>query len=474
MDERMPSVISNESRLLSLPPEIFGKIFERFMVDHGLDPAMQLRFVCRTFSNEVLRTVCRLEYLEDPWPANYRYQHPNLALEYLLSKFKGERAIKYHITRLIDVTVNSIIEEMPDLQPRREEFMRGLCWCLFDARYKYMNKIDDVLNDDDELTRVNEYVDRRRNMLAAAAYLGITALVQRLVDRGVEDKGTRFGYPLNCAVAGGNLDVIRLLRDRKFVLSHAHYPNFLPSNHGLVLRILCEPAWGRSGPRSPESPGHISNVAYAIMRAVAIGDSETVTYLLGRAETYGRKYELLEWFKSVGGLYDSMLWIAAHHGHMGLVQHALQNDASVDRMLGWSIWGIRGVVPGRRITGSPLDAAAKSGHWEIVRLLLDTGAKATSKALAGAAKAGWLLIAQTLADEGASVWPCWSGSGQMAFVEIVERGNLDMVRLFLEHGFAKERTEQQQYITAYAYNFARKKGMHSIMKLIEAYGFQPK
>ncbi|ORY15471.1 hypothetical protein BCR34DRAFT_178524 [Clohesyomyces aquaticus] len=400
--------------------------------------------------------MCSLSCLEEPWPLEQRirYQHPNLALAYLFSKAKGTRANEYEITRRINNKVRWIIQLMPEAQHREEEFLRGLCWEVIERRGKL--QVAELLERVELLGENRQYATRlgegnEELISTCASYLGLTPIVETLV--GQDLTRVSLNDHLSSAVAGGHIELVRLLLSRGATIRTPFFPALLKKSHAPILRLLYD----------AKSVRFFCNLAYAHETAAAIGDMDTVIHFLRESE-----FSDLSWQPRGGStLYRTILGTGAYYGHLELVQHAAQYTTDLECLgnCGKDCGGAG------RLTTSALEAAAQRGHYSIVRFLLAKGAKPTSKALSGAAKAGWLRIAEGLIGAGVKVCPCWSGSGNMAFTDVVMRGDVDMAELFLHSGFGRnDAAFEYPFATKLAKYYAEKEGMHSMVRLIEKYG----
>lgn len=287
---------------------------------------------------------------------------------------------------------------MPELEDRRQEFLQALCWGAVQ------------LSDTDNISQIlsKNHVsgsmywtkpckpDSLENRLAASAYLGIVPLVEQLLVKKPDGYFTENGYAVNSAMAGGQHYLACSLLRRGYSWSERRYPSFLPDGHCAVLETLIE-----------LYPEGIEVFRRAMLRATAVCNYEAVVGLIARARNASNQPQDEEeqpgFLCNTVSFYNAMLCVAAYHGSEKLVRYAVEHGAALDCKPGWQLWGIRGILP-KRNPFTPLEVAAKRGHWSIVRLLLNKGAPATSKALGEAAKAGWIRVAQTLIDEGVKVY----------------------------------------------------------------------
>lgn len=462
---------------------------------------MHLRYVCRTlrtyglkdisipnfdvgtFDDEVVQTVCNLRCFEFPASNYNRYQHENLALKYLFARTQSGRVNGHHITRAITNSVENIIKEMPELEPRRDEFVYGLCWCAI--QISAAPTVHALLNTFYEIPKRTDNcrVTPLDNAFAAAAYLAITPLLQRLLSKvDPQNSISDFGTPLNSAIAGGNHLVVELLLSHAFTVSEHSYPRFLSKDHSSTIQILAD--------QTPEPTA--GTFRAAILRATAIGDFDTVVHYVQCLKHLPpdmktrQKWDvpLQNWSATANDstgfqcLYNCILYVAADHGYQNLVRYAIKNGANVNCRPAWSL--LRGVVS-KRNAFSPLATAAKRGHLAIVRFLLNQGATPTREALKQAARVGWFDVTQTLLDAGVNLWPI-KGTPENGFIgtldcgfndfqEIVKRGHVDITRLYLHTagGLNKSTDKTMKKHAAAAYRIAQQEDKREILELMEQY-----
>ena len=148
--------------------------------------------------------------------------------------------------------------------------------------------------------------------------------------------------------------------------------------------------------------------------------------------TFNEVSSFVEWPSSTGLISicdkledNAQLVDAAKAGHEEVVRLLLDQGADVNRRCSWR--------------SSPLAEAAKAGHEAVVRLLLDRGADMNSSGiwgnspLAEAAEAGHEAVVRLLLDRGADVNS--SGTwGNSPLAEAAEAGHEAVVRLLLDRG----------------------------------------
>jgi hypothetical protein len=440
----------------------------------------------------VIESICHLRCFEATASNYKRYQHQNLALRYLYSTTQTGYSKDHYITKKITEVVDYIIVEMPELETSREKFIYELCWCVIQLSGK--STVDEVLSNYSLLfgreRRCHGRYELRDNAFAATAYLGIMPLLQRFLGKSdllLQKNISDFGWPVNSAIAGGQLEITELLLSRKFTMDEERWPNFLSKDHSNVLRFLVD--------RNPKP--NVATIRAAILRATAIGNFTTVVDYMSRLRNLPPETKTPEELKmplhswsatradeeGFQNLLNCILYVAADHGHLELAFYAVSNGASTNSRPSWSIFDIGGVVHGRNIF-SPLEIAAKRGYLGLVRYLLDEGGKPTQIALKQAARLGWLDVTRKLLDAGVYLWPLkrqpqpdrrgnfWISApncGFYDFPEIVRRGHVDIARLYLQRGFDKRSDKAMKERAAEAYHIAQRDDKREILGLMKEF-----
>lgn len=258
------------------------------------------------------------------------------------------------------------------------------------------------------------------HIIAAAAFLGKLDVVASLLRKGVDvnTSSAYFGFPLRAAAGRGHVEVVRFLLEHGANVSNpgGYSPYCHDEDTALqaasrrgddtIVRLLSEPIYGLQ----------TAGVAYdnAMLGAVRYGHVNLVKYMLHRCNSPNLKV-----------LQSEMLVVAAGFGHLQLVQTMLGNGVDVDYI------GIRYV--------HVLTEAAAGGHALIVSLLLEKGALFDSNghdkgALNLAARLGHEDVVRILLDNGADV-NTDSGSGfKNPLYEAAMSQDVGMMRLLLDRG----------------------------------------
>jgi ankyrin repeat protein len=311
------------------------------------------------------------------------------------------------------------------------------------------------------------------NALAASVYLNATHLSEKLIYNGVGDVNTYFGRPLYVAVGKGLVDIARQILDkevptpevRRNAIWSAAMNGQIPA-----IQLLLEPKYAANIDDACEW----NTFELAARQAAQAGQRDTVLFLVQQASLRG----LLDSWRGtvmrksfpvrplVAALYDSILWHAALGGQEDMVRLALDNGANIH--------AIR--QPGMGCS-TPLDAAARSGHEGVVRLLIARGASPirqrktlVQRPLVNAVEGGWLRIAQILIEHGAEVNPDKECLDRVPLMAAVKHRNAGAVRLLLQNGAGLEGCRA---VSKEAYSYAALHGFAKIMHILEEYGVDP-
>lgn len=261
---------------------------------------------------------------------------------------------------------------------------------------------------------------------AGAAYLGIENFdyshdlvrIERHANellplRCIDSYGERrpanyFRGVLPAACKGGNTNIVRLLLDNGHVPDRWCRSQAICQGHLEIVKILSQP-----GKLPPVDRWYRQHIEREVMIAFEQGHSDIVNFLLPAREAIP---EYVDEFRG------SAICEAARNGHINLVRQVLD--------MGWdpeSLGGYHHI--------SVLENACRCGRPEIVALLLERGAKPHSRSrtapMAEAGVSGHLGIMQQLLRAGVDVNQY---HGQWLFQPCVY-GRLNAVRFLFENGY---------------------------------------
>lgn len=246
-----------------------------------------------------------------------------------------------------------------------------------------------------------------------ASILGLSEVVSLLIERGdkLDELGGYCGSPLHAAAFNGHIGVLYQ------ILEHGADSNLVAGHFGSVLQIA-------------SYRGHAEIIVLLLSRGADVNlDSGYYGGALQAAAAAGRKEEvqlLMEYGADVnahGGAFGNALTASAEGAHAEVSQMLLENGAYTN-------------AQGDLETCSALYRAAARGHPELVRLLLDAGAKLTpddsqkESPLTAAARGGYEGVVQMLMQAG------FGGFYQKisALFAAVQHGHPAVVELLLRVG----------------------------------------
>ena len=327
---------------------------------------------------------------------------------YIHSRTVRDHGRVHFLSEIIYNTTDYILQYSPNSGTPKADYVRTLCSAVVQACTT--TNVIQIVNSTYPSPQYPRSIDiecsTEESALAAAAYLGLDPLLERLVNDGVRDVRTYFGRPLMWAARRGNLEMTRLLLEKGFKIDIVEDLEEAARNgHDDILRLLLD--------RTPDG--------YEIaIRAAASGGHLDIISNLMRHDSQA----------SAGKLWNRILFIAARHGQEQVARMAIDEGANPDFML-------HPVCP--LIT--PLDAAAKGGHLGVVKLLLTRGAtlrpRRQANPLIHAIKSGWLAVAQYLIDHGAIVNPIKTHKELRPlnpWMTAIVHGQADMLRLLIKNG----------------------------------------
>lgn len=344
------------------------------------------------------------------------------------------------------------------------------------------NAKEEVTNDDGNENRIDD--DANANVtdtFAAAAHVGNTSLLKKLIDEGVDidaESGC-FGRALRGAAFGGHRDAVLLLLDhgadanlgsrianarlqtswKATALNCGRESTALQAaarrGHERIVRLLLKPKY--------QVVAKGNDYKRAILHAARGGHSSLLQALIDIGKIK-KPEELQQW----------ILVEACHYGHEPIIQMMLDLDTNLNDVYRGEEHEWVGSV-----AKSPLRIAASHNFHNIVQLLLANGADpnkipdtymddeyADTTPLHDAVQGGYERVAQTLLDHGADIN---AGKFHSPLDVAVRRGTLEMVRFLLERGASLDTETQaskgQAFLAA-----AADRGHEPMVRLLVTHG----
>src|ERR1700759_420931 len=145
--------------------------------------------------------------LEDPLYYK-RYLEPSFLTEYIYIKAFSKNVSKYYPLSTVHQTVDCILDQNPQDQHRRIEYVRALCGLIVQTwptptAFHTLYSLD-----------YNEMYSKpsvAQNCLVAATYLGLMPVVKAMIKNRTDDTDTVFGRAIDCAIKRGDFDLAVLL-----------------------------------------------------------------------------------------------------------------------------------------------------------------------------------------------------------------------------------------------------------------------
>lgn len=326
-----------------------------------------------------------------------------------------------------------------------------------------------MMSSDSSMCTIKISSSNSGHILAAAAFIGKVDVVASLLPKGVnvDTNSAYFGFLLRAAAKRGNVEVVRLLLEQKANVSntdklalHCHNKDIALQaasrrNNNTIVRLLSESIYGLQ----------TAGVAYenAVLDAARHSHVNLVKYILDRYDSANRK-----------GLQSEILVVAAGIGHLQLVQTMLDNGIDVNytgfgyiHVLTEAAAGGYALVVSLLLEKGALfnskghdrgaiNRAARYGHEDVVRVLLDNGADVNADSGSGfqnplyeAAMSQHVSMMRLLLDRGADIkaFEC----GESAFDRAIRMGYEEVIRVLVEAGVDIDSTGYDGILTAIMY-----------------------
>lgn len=438
--------------LLDLPPEVLHIILYYSALSRQLKRALRLRLVCKAFAVLLYPALFETERLLNQGPpgrigtldcqlllqnGGEKVWHEYLVWRVLRAKTERSRE-RYLEIRQVALAVHEEMQQAASdgaHTPKLREVVEALCWLLLHQEVKgkgcqrqpqqwyWWGPTERPQKAPSAPTArfLSRHVLFPLSLLSAAAYFNLPALVQRLLDAGYNPHHHSFLFApaTQLAAQAGHHDMLVLLRRPEYTLSPA-------------------------------------TENWALVGAAIRGDMETLEFVLEGeslpvmspstcwAKYYGSAYDVGERCHArsravymriseafcPGAALEPYVWELAHYAHLG-------NLDMVKYLLDYGL-------PIQPTNGeTPLVAACRGGHRNVVQFLLARGAdpnhlSATPYgdcALHLSATAGSLALTRLLLDHGASSQRlAWHDGCYPALWWAFARENPAVVRLLVEHG----------------------------------------
>jgi hypothetical protein len=302
------------------------------------------------------------------------------------------------------------------------------------------------------------------DVLSAAAYTNKLSVVEELSEHkeNLRQGSGTLTSPYYAASLGDNVSVMEhLLRKNKLngtdprsiILTQFRFAAENGSKH--IVEYLLHPDWKRSLVENDRQ----DIVVNTFDKALHTPDTDIFDFLISFRETIGLKNLTQEQLAS-------LLTDAVKHGRVDMTAKLLQLGAPTE-----------GKAYGHQVTNRPLIAACRSGNKEVVRQLLEHGAKLTGHEIGQAAEKGQMGMLKLLMEYGANVnrgipegadnflHSRWYLRTLAPIVSAVRLEHTDMFYLLVENGAILEGE-----VGLTAAKRAREEGLKSMLVLLQDQG----
>lgn len=387
----------------------------------------------------------------------------SLVSRYLLDRTLADRTNSNNLIATIQGTINYMLkyegfntDARQQVASLRRDYARSLCALVSTAPRWSSQEIWILISGLKPNTA--DHVENRpgkshHGALAAAAYLGKSELVKSLLEGSNIhiNRETYYGTPLMCAARGGRCDIARLLLKHRSAEHLAEFPHrsalSLAAFDGneetvrLLLEAVQSQQWTKNQWNWLQEP---------MVEAARGGHQQLVDLLKETAVDLFDDSALL-----VEALITSVLFQAAHHGHVDLVRSALDNGACPNNS---------------ERSHPPIWYAASRGHNNVVRLLLARGADQSQPAngnpLIIAVRRGFRSTAEVLLDHGdydfnLELLNEWVNTAPLKVA--AEHGQAHMVRFILDRGFDLDRYPE---VGQMAIKWAAANGYDTVVRML--------
>lgn len=325
------------------------------------------------FDSEIILAIWLTRALEDPGCPRRLPVDNRIVVEYLRLRTISDHTHRHGLTTVIDDAIESVTRMAPEALATGDNLVREACRAILQAnRPAWLTAFVSVPNMLSKLVPMG--CKSAENSLAFAAHLGLTSVVRRLLEDGVQDTRSDFGYASHCVVQHRDSQLASVFLQTKLDLS-IRQANGNTSDCFLVHeKFQCTAQNGRRG----ISIHHYESL---ICHATAFGVLETVERLIDALCDDEGAFERCNcWFflsKSVSSNPNTQvdlrttalnltLVIAAFFGDFDKAQAALNNGASASCSgEGWNM---------RQMRQSALSCAARGAHEQLFQLLVRHGA----------------------------------------------------------------------------------------------------
>ncbi|KAF2873065.1 hypothetical protein BDV95DRAFT_490003 [Massariosphaeria phaeospora] len=456
-----------------LPDELLLAILTQAACVRSIKRALRLRLVSKRFANIATTAIFNSGILDCEEIFSYIYRGPIFWAEYLAYRtlmhtrqkspyMKITLLVAQHICRYRNASADeTCVATGAATDGQLRECVLGLC-IMFTLRLEMASSRLSwmlVASTDAPEEEVDEAsLEFKRYLLSAAAWIGEKSLVVKLVGEGcnyADEPGIMMCLaPLRAASYRGHVDIVKFLMvdDSGEAPDLRKRPNLIVTyamlnDHTELLDLAMDPSWHR-GELMPED--------YHDLRILALSSASNL-------ETFIRLFEDM---KPDITKYES-IWLpsgAAEQGHATILKYLIDKEGTevnADFSNNMSLFQSR--CPAKFRTNlfgitdyTLLGRAARAGHMNVVKILLDAGAK-HGHAMQFAAMSGSRTLVRLLWEHGENK----DDPVQGAFATAVDRENTAMFYLLEEMG-----AKLEDDVRAAMIQKAQEEGLESMVRLL--------
>ncbi|KAI2615575.1 hypothetical protein GGS26DRAFT_579443 [Hypomontagnella submonticulosa] len=447
--------------LSSLPNEMIHAILVRAVQVRSAKRALRLRLVSQSWSSMVLDAILDAGILEDPglliwltclWPQYLTHRIMRMGRQLprplLIIRQAAERVVAFRGEKASADALRGCVFEICSIPPYvNRGYQEYTEWLAVPQQEELEGLANGVPEDDEEFAQA---------LLAAAAYAGEVALVRELLltlrkapylicrQPGGFDPPI-LGYALDVAAFKGNVEVTRLL------LEHIKWLGLEECGHAAVVQFASQGNQLGTLELGLDCRWHnwpsVSDIH-------STTDVEIFKRLLDFGiEHYSSRTPRDDWrdclFKNFS---PGSFSLAARKGEIRLMEYLLQLGMPRD------VW-MDDLDPKYR---SFVSEVAENGRYSTVLYLLGEGFAMGSRSIEAAARSGSYRIVKLLLTKNTNGT---KGLGR-ALLQAVKRENEPVFRLLVEYGARMDEDIEQR-----ALRFATDEGLESMVQLMREYGY---
>ncbi|KAF2418960.1 hypothetical protein EJ08DRAFT_702925 [Tothia fuscella] len=201
---------SSTFRLTELPIEIFKQVLEHFVKDSGMARTVRLRHVSKLFAREVNLAICSTRLLETRAWRFVKVEH-EFFTEYLVKRFQKLPNEEDKLSSAVREAVAEAVK-LDGHSNNRTEYTR----ILWSAAVREMSPLQifgcinpEALGTFNTMTP--GYYEVSNSLVAAAALLGKSQIIDSASRSELSISNQFFGFPLTCAAAAGHQHLVSII-----------------------------------------------------------------------------------------------------------------------------------------------------------------------------------------------------------------------------------------------------------------------